>query len=374
MKKVLAINNQFPTEENKKYGLTSAVSYYRQVMPGRHLEGYEFHHLGHQLIDLDVHTAETRIGNMVHAHDIVFTKHLDNPTGIYMLLGACDYYDRPLIVDFDDDVFATDGKEHNLYVYPEDSDARRYLEVLLREATAITVSVPSLVPVYQKYNDHVYVCPNAVDPKDWNGQRTHHKRLTIGWPASTGHIVDHEVLEPVATEIAKCHPDIVFSFMGHYLPEHMGFLHRKNWELKPGVLWWEGHPTDKRTYPSVLADFGADIGVGPLIDSRYNASRSLAKWFEYTMTGTPMVASDYGPYKDLSNGEDVYLAGPVDKWIEYLSLLIEKPDERRRIADNAKRRIEREYTIQRAIPAWRAAFEAVRGFRKFAPTDFRGKG
>jgi len=366
MKTVLALNNQFPTEENKKYGLVSGVSYYRQVMPGRFLSpDYHFDHLGHKLVDLPANTAETEVAKLVKGHDIVFTKHLDNPSGIYMLLGACDYYNRPLVVDFDDDVFASDGKEHTRYVYPKGSDAEYYVKTLIKEATAITVSTEPLLEVYGVYNPNVFLCPNGVDLKDWeNIKRKKHERLTIGWPASTGHIVDHGLIEPVMKAIVAGNPDVVFAVLGHYTPEMLSFLPRKNWEIKPAIPWWEGHPHDERTYPKILADLGSDIGLAPISDSRYNAARSLAKWFEYTMTGTPVVASSYGPYTALRHEEDALLAKDEDAWISNILRLINDPHERDRINASARARIEREYTAESFTPDWRKVFSSFTGFHK----------
>lgn len=365
MKTVLALNNQFPTEENRKYGLVSGVSYYRQVMPGRHLKGFDFHHLGHELTKLQPDTAHKTVANLVKERDIVFSKHIDNPDGVYMLLGACDFYDKPLIIDFDDDVFATDGKEHNKYVYPEGSPHRHYAETLIKEATAITVSTESLREVYSAYNPNVFVCPNSVDLSDWtNIKRKKHERLTIGWPASTGHIVDHGIIEPVMKEIVATFRDVVFAVLGHYTPEMLGYLPRRNWEIKPALPYWSGHPKDKRTYPSILADLGADIGIAPLTDSRYNASRSLAKWFEYTMTGTPMVASEYGPYLTLQDNEEALLVQTVDGWVAALTHLIENPNERERLVANALARIKSQHTIERNIGSWAVVFEKARGFHK----------
>lgn len=364
MKTVLAINNQFSSPVNLKYGLTSAVPYYRQVMPGKHLEGFEFHHLGHKMTRLkDTRESEKVIAQYVKDHDIVYTKHLENPSGIYQLLGACDFYNKPLIVDFDDDILSVDGKEHNRYVLPQNHPVRHYVEVLIKEATAITVSTPPLLDVYGELNDNVFLCPNAVDPKDWNVTRRQYDRPTIGWPASSSHIVDHPVFEPVMKELIKRHPDVVFALLGHYLPEHLDWLPRKNWELKPGISWWEGNPEDGRTYPKILADLGADIGVAPLIDSKYNAARSLVKWFEYTMTGTPLVASEYGPYTALVDNEHALLVNSVDGWVAALDYLLTNPYERQRLVINSAHRITSEFTITHQLPRWREVFSAFSGFR-----------
>lgn len=360
--KILSIHNQYPTPVAKKYGLYGGVGYYRQIMPAKHMPKFTFIHAGKQLLDVTPETMEQTVGELVRNSDLVYTKHLDNPYAVYTLLGACDYYKKPLIVDFDDNVFTTDGLSPNGYVYPE-GQARHYLETLLQSATAITVSSKSLVPVYEKYTK-VHVLPNAVDMGDWTWAKRSHERFTVGWAGSASHAKDHSVLESVYPEVAERNPDVVFSFVGHMLPEHIQSvkgLKRKNWEIRPGISWWEGNPENNMTYPRLLAENGYDVGLAPLIESQFNASRSLAKWFEYTMTGIPTIASEWGPYLDLRDGQDAYLVKTQSGWVEAIDHLIKNKNDRERLVATARQRIIDEYSIAKIVPAWDKVFTSYLG-------------
>lgn len=360
--KILVINTQFAPGPAKELGLYGGVGYYRQRMMAKHLKEYTFNHVGHILLKTPEEKLEETIVGMVKSHDLVFSKHLDNPAAIYMLLGACDFYKKPLLIDFDDNIFSTDGKCHPNYVYPE-GDARRYLEVLLTEATGITVSTEPLLEVYGKYNN-VHLVSNACDPKDWTLKRKHHKRFTIGWAGSASHSVDHPILEPVYEEIIKKYPEVVFSFTGHMLPEHVKFP-RQNWELKPAIGWWEGNPDNSMTYPRLLAELGYDIGLAPIQESQFNEARSLVKWFEYTMVGTPMIASKFGPYKNLHDGKDAFLCTDTKDWVNAISYLYENTDVRESTVTHARKSIDAKYTINHLLPTWRSLFETYlgRGFK-----------
>lgn len=362
--KILSIHNQFPSEVARKYGLYGGVGYYRQVMPAKYLQEYTFVHAGKDILDTPPENMNRKIADLVHNSNLVYTKHLDNPRAIYMLLGACDFYNVPLIVDFDDHVLTTDGLSPDKYSYEESSEHKHYLTILLEECTAITVSTKPLLDVYSKYNPNVYLCPNACDPQDWHWALRHHQRPTVGWAGSASHAKDHVVLEDVYKGVITENPDVVFSFVGHMLPEHIKGMRRRNWEIKPGITWWEGNPESTMTYPRLLAESGYDVGLAPLIESQFNQARSLAKWFEYSLAGIPMVASQWGPYLDLEDTVDAYLVKTSQGWVEAINYLLKNKDERDRIITNSRQRIHREFTIERTLPAWREVFSRYigRGF------------
>ena len=326
------------------------VRYYRQLMPSRHLP-FSFTH-DKELLDTKEEDVEELIVGLVREHDLVLIKHFDNPALIVALLGACSYYNKPLLIDFDDDVFSSDGLAPDKYSY-KNSDKLHYVETLLRECTALTVSVPSLIPVYEKYGP-VSLLPNMVDLADWKLQKRTHERLTVGWAGSTSHLKDHEVLAGVATGVLQENPDVVFSFMGQTTPEQLKEIPRQNWEIKPATDTWE-------RYPRLLAEAGYDIGLAPLVASQFNASRSLAKWFEYTMTGIPTVASEWGPYKDLRDGQDAYLIQTKTGWVEAINHLIKNKHDRDKLVATAKQRIVDEFTTDRLIPTWHKVLQSYIG-------------
>ena len=357
--KILTIHNQYNSPIVRKYALYNGVGYYRQQMPFRHLKNFTQVSSGTELVGLKEDEIENKVVELVKSVDMVFTKHLDNPYLVASLLGACAYYNKPLLVDFDDNVFSQDGREPEKFAYKE-GDALHYLTTLLENCTAITVSVPSLQKVYEKYAP-THVLPNMVDMKDWKFERRKHDRPTVGWAGSSSHVVDHKVLEPVYQGVVAENPDVVFSFVGHMLPEHIKGLERKNWEIKPATDWWDGNPESQMTYPRLLAECGYDIGLAPLIDSEFNESRSLAKWFEYTMTGIPVVASNVGPYKELNDGYHALKSTTTNEWVENINYLLKNKDEQQRIVGIAKHHIRAKYSTDHLIPTWNEVFQSYVG-------------
>lgn len=324
---------------NQKFG---GVRYYRQIMPSRHLP-FSFTH-DTSLLDTKEEDVEKLILDLVRQHDLVLIKHFDNPSLIVALLGACSYYHKPLLVDFDDNIFTTDGLAPDKYTYTKENEKLHYVETLLRECTAITVSVPSLVTVYEKYGS-VHILPNMVDMADWKLQKRTHDRATIGWAGSVSHIKDHAVLSEVYNGVIRENPDVVFSFMGQTTPEQLKVLPRRNWEIKPASDTWE-------RYPRLLAEAGYDVGLAPLTQSQFNYSRSLAKWFEYTMTGIPTIASEWGPYTELRDGQDALLVQTPKGWVEAINYLLKNKHERTNLITTARQRIADEFSTNILAPRW----------------------
>lgn len=342
--KILSINAQFASPQAREQGLYGGVGYYRQRMAARYLKQFTFVYSGNEFL-VDKDKLKDLVAERVRGMSLVHTQRVDNPHLIVALLGACDFYNIPLIVDSDDHVFSTDGLAPENHTY-ENTEHKHYLEVLLKEATALTVSTQPLVDLYKPYNKNIYHLPNAVDPKDWKFQSRHHERVTVGWAGSASHAKDHTVLEDVYPGVVEKNPDVVFSFVGHMLPEHIKNLKRRNWEIKPGISWWEGNKYNDMTYPRLLAEQGYDVGLAPLIESQFNSSRSLAKWFEYTMVGIPTVCSEWGPYLNLRDGEDAYLVQTKDGWVEAINHLIQNKNDRTRLITTARERILSEYTVR----------------------------
>lgn len=367
--KILAINTQFGNGPSKKKGLYGGVGYYRQRLPARHLTDFSFNHVGEKFLTISKEDFEDEILDLVEKHDLVFTKHLDNPEYIYRLLGACSHKNKPIIVDCDDRFFTTDGKSPPMYAYPDGSELRHYVETLFRESTALTASTDVLVDALKEYNE-VHVLKNFCDKEDWKYKKVRHKRPVVGWAGMGAHAFDHPVLTGVYDSVIKKHPEVVFSFTGQTVPEHLKGVPRVNWEIMPPTIGWEGDGGP--SYPKLLSNLGYDVGLAPIIESQFNEARSLVKWFEYTMAGIPMVASEWGPYKELVDGDEAYLVKTTGGWINAINYLLENPDDGKRLVENSRARIEREFSPSAVVPTWRDVFEKYLG-NGFARTSIHTK-
>ncbi|GIP21691.1 glycosyltransferase [Paenibacillus sp. J22TS3] len=90
-----------------------------------------------------------------------------------------------------------------------------------------------------------------------------------------------------------------------------------------------------------------DIGLAPLPESDFHASKYFNKYLEYGSIGAAGVYSNVDPYKQVVVNENngVLVDNTHEHWIKALSNLIEDSLLRKRIQTNARTHLENEFTI-----------------------------
>ena len=94
-----------------------------------------------------------------------------------------------------------------------------------------------------------------------------------------------------------------------------------------------------------------DIGIMPLPDDPWARGKSALKLIQYLAAGLAAVASPVGANCDvLTDGEDGLFAATDEAWVERLTLLIERPAYRERLAAAGRRTAERQFSLQANAP------------------------
>jgi len=104
-----------------------------------------------------------------------------------------------------------------------------------------------------------------------------------------------------------------------------------------------------------------DIGIMPLFaEDDWNAYKCGLKLLQYMAIGVPGVASPIGVNRDIiRHGENGFLASEPDEWEESLLELVQNPDLRRTVGANARRTVEKHYSVQTHLPRLIASLQAV---------------
>jgi glycosyltransferase involved in cell wall biosynthesis len=104
-----------------------------------------------------------------------------------------------------------------------------------------------------------------------------------------------------------------------------------------------------RELPGLLASF--DINLAPLVQTNpFSHSKSEIKYMEAAMVQVPTIASATDAFSyAIRSGENGWLVNSEDEWRQVLDYLIENPQERRLIGQNAYQDVLKKYTpIERA--------------------------
>jgi hypothetical protein len=214
------------------------------------------------------------------------------------------------------------------------------MEKACREASFITATTPALLKKYAPHGRGMVV-PNYLAPHYFDHK--HFDSNVIGWPASLGsHPND---------------PGAVGNAIARLVDEG---AHFHVVSMSPGVGKAFGITNDdKITYlrssialdnwPRVLAD-QLGIGIAPLADTKFNASKSWLKPLEMSAVGVPWVASPREDYSRLHKLGAGWLAEKPSDWYKKLRALRGSAELR---ADLAGRGREVADTLKLEDHAWR---------------------
>lgn len=202
----------------------------------------------------------------------------------------------------------------------------------------IIVSTPYLADLYDEYNDHVYICPNSVDPSDWNVERTESDVLRIGYYGSPSHLRDWPRVKK-AMKWAVRQKDVEVITVGFRPP---------GWTGK--ALPWNDRILEGRAGLGQL-----DVGIAPLTQNAWANGKSDLKAVEYAMAGVLPVVEDSPPYAPWVDMGWPYCPGTPDEWDDVIKDIVQNRDRVKAQAAEAKAYVLAERTIEKNIHAWREA-------------------
>lgn len=224
------------------------------------------------------------------------------------------------------------------------------MERACREASFITATTPALLKKYASHGRGAVV-PNYLAPHYY--EQSHFDSNVIGWPASLGsHPND---------------PDAVGNAISRLVDEG---AHFHVVSISPGVgkafgLSSEDDLTQLKTsvalhgWPRVLAD-QLGIGIAPLADTKFNASKSWLKPLEMSAVGVPWVASPREDYARLHKLGAGWTADKPSEWYKKLRALRGSAELRADLAGRGREVAETLRLENHAWKWWEAWREATR--------------
>lgn len=227
------------------------------------------------------------------------------------------------------------------------------LDWMRDQADKIIVSTEPLADQVDR-PDKTTVLPNLVDTTLWpQGQRTPNEQVRILWAGSIHHEKDlDEIVPAVERIIAEYRERVLFLFWGD-LPDALSEFVRIRYShitMRVPAARYRGSlgliqsvPTQQ--YPETAVTLQPDIGLAPLSVCWFNGSKSNLKWLDYTMMGAAGIYTDAPPYCDLLPWEGVKVEqGDHEGWYEAIKRLIDRPEERDRMARRSMTRVSGEWT------------------------------
>jgi GT2 family glycosyltransferase/glycosyltransferase involved in cell wall biosynthesis/uncharacterized coiled-coil protein SlyX len=274
-----------------------------------------------------------------------FPRHVDK---FFAVLRQTREYKIPLIYEIDD----------LLFELPENHPDRMssyYTQGLVPMLTAVenadlvTTSTNKIANFLKPNNKNIKVLQNYLVDDYWEMKTPKEsvrkgEEVIVGYVGGHTHLPDLEMIVPALREVLTNNPKVHLKFFGVKPPE----------ELLSFSLVEHFPPIDNyREFVRFMLIQEIDILVAPLVPNVFNQSKSFLKVLEYYALGIPAIFSQGPPYDSLViHGQNGFLAYTIDDWIFYLETLIESPELRLQIAQDAQDIVKRDWLLSKHSHEW----------------------
>lgn len=240
----------------------------------------------------------------------------------------------PLIYDFDDPIWLPYRSPKNPLFGALKFHGKT--AAICRLARSVVVGNRLLAGYASRFSKDVHIVPSTVDLTRYPKMRRPAEKpmVTLGWTGSHSTLPFFEqvlgILRILAARrrfrmVVISHTD---SYRAPALPVEV--ISRK-WRA-------EAETAD-------LLDI--DIGLAPFPDSGWTPWRCHGKVLQYMASGIPTVASNVGILPDyIEDGVTGYLPNSPEEWVERLEQLIDNPELRGQLGDEARNRLEQRYSAE----------------------------
>jgi glycosyltransferase involved in cell wall biosynthesis len=240
-----------------------------------------------------------------------------------------------VVYDFDDSIWLSNVSDANRrwsWVKDPGKTAR-----IIAMADMVFAGNDYLADYAKQFNKRVAIVPTTIDTDEYRPrQASAEGPVCIGWSGSITTIQHFQYALPALQEIHRRYGDrVTFRVIGDgtYSEPSLGI---------------QGLPWRKETELEDLA--AIDVGIMPLPDDEWARGKCGLKGLQYMGLGIPAVMSPVGVNSTIiQHGENGFLAGSTEEWVEVLGRLVEDAELRRRMGDAARRSVEEHWSTK----AWR---------------------
>lgn len=285
-------------------------------------------------------------------YDVLVGQRLSHYDGVAMWRRARTPFSR-LVYENDDDTWAVTMENWAAYQHYTKADVEEAIAASCEAADLITVTTATLADVHRQHNPNVIVLPNCLPPQAYRqGGPQDRPRRVLGWAGGASHGRDIHTATPAVRRFLRRFPGWDLALAGSDF--------RSSFRVREDRVTfspWVNMITDLDRYYSLLTPF--DIGICPLLDTRFARAKSCLKALEYSAQGIPVIASDVQPYREfITHGETGFLARTDHEWLGYLSELASDEGLRLQMGAAARQRA-LQYAIEDRWTDWEAAYQKL---------------
>lgn len=241
----------------------------------------------------------------------------------------------PIFFDFDDAIWREGEQQSSASGFFSRLHFWGKTSATCRLASAVLVGNEYLADYARARNDRVFVLPTSIELADYPVQPEFpdDEPFTICWTGSHSTLSHFSHARSALERLGATRKVVVRIIC--------------NREPKPLIAGVETLYIPWSAEGEAEAVGRAHVGIMPLPDTEYTRGKCGLKALQYMATGLPVVVSPVGMNVDLvRSGENGYLAGSDDDWVNILTTLAGSRDLRRRIGAAGRATVEQEYSGQ----------------------------
>lgn len=318
---------------------TSGVDYARIISPMKHLNGWKDKEVKFETYIYDVIKDKNLDWlKVVSEYDMIYFNYTANPWAFAAMGAMARKMGKPMIMDFDDNLWNVQADNPAHDVYKKDSDGIKNFTAIVNEVDYVTVTNKYLKNVCahnsRKTQDKIKVFDNYIDldlykyPQEFKNDGT----ITLTHFGSSTHYTDLQSKAFVegVDRIMKDYPNVQFLTVGSFIP-----MFRTKWGQRYQNEF--GHVDlykwVNERFPEVMKK--TDICVVPLEENIYTRCKSAIKFLEMSSAKKPGVWQRIRQYSEVVTPVNGLLATTADEWYEAIKVLVEDDDKRKKMGEEA---------------------------------------
>jgi len=288
--------------------------------------------------------------------DIIIAQRQYSSSVANTILAECIRQGKLVIYEADDNFHAVSNTSPVYGIYHNGTEELRTISHLIPKLDGVTVSTVDLAGDYSMLGAKTVEClPNNIDfeMRDWTSfpEDKDPNLVYFGFTGGVTHGGDLPIIENVVRDTLEKYD---YSRFVVYTNEQTTRQLIESWDLPVEQIKFIP-PVPFKDYPKYLGWF--DIGLVPLENTRFNASKSNLKYIEMAARSVPVIASCVPPYAmTIKNGINGYTATARDEWMTKLSDLIENPEKRVAMGKVAYETVLEHYNMAKNARLWPEAW------------------
>lgn len=282
-------------------------------------------------------------------YDIIFIQREALMTGSVFFEKQFARSKAKMIFDFDDAIWLEDTSEANQSFKWLKRPAKT--AEIIAMADHVIAGNNYLAHFAQEHNLNVTIIPTVVDTTLYtNAGSAYHggKPVVIGWMGSNSTMKHFRLLLPVLKKLKeKYQEQIIIKVV----------TDRSSSAIEP---WIVQEPWSSERELELLRTF--DIGVMPLPDDEWSKGKCGFKAIQYMAMKIPAVVAAVGVNTSIiTHGSNGFIAKNDEEWERYLSVLIDDNGTRQAMGQQARKTVERHYSVQSQLPIVEDLFRTLAG-------------